>query len=67
MLRSSLLDTKCSKGEPTKFNGYVVSEAMKKKEVDIVIDLHSGDGESATVWTCDFSYDYVKIMLEYHT
>jgi len=24
-------------------------------------------GETATVWTCDFSYDYVKINAEYHT
>ncbi|WP_443682904.1 bifunctional ornithine acetyltransferase/N-acetylglutamate synthase, partial [Phascolarctobacterium succinatutens] len=23
--------------------------------------------ESATVWTCDFSYEYVKINGEYHT
>ncbi|MBR5582120.1 MAG: bifunctional ornithine acetyltransferase/N-acetylglutamate synthase, partial [Phascolarctobacterium sp.] len=23
--------------------------------------------EKATVWTCDFSYEYVKINGEYHT
>lgn len=54
-------------GMPTQFNGYVVSEAMKAKDLQIVIDLHQPDGESATVWTCDFSYDYVKINAEYHT
>lgn len=54
-------------GMPTNFNGYVVSEAMKAKDLQIIIDLHQKDGESATVWTCDFSYDYVKINAEYHT
>ena len=34
--------------------------------VQIVLDLNTGD-ECATVWTCDFSYDYVKINAEYHT
>lgn len=37
-------------------------------EHDIVIDVEMGLGEeSATVWTCDFSYEYVKINGEYHT
>ena len=35
---------------------------------DIVIDIDMGAGdEEATVWTCDFSYEYVKINGEYHT
>lgn len=54
-------------GAPTDFNGYVVSEAMKAKEVQILIDFHQPQGETASVWTCDFSYDYVKINAEYHT
>jgi len=54
-------------GMPTDFNGYVVSEAMKAKEVQILVDFHQPEGEAATVWTCDFSYDYVKINAEYHT
>ncbi|MEO7715613.1 MAG: bifunctional glutamate N-acetyltransferase/amino-acid acetyltransferase ArgJ [Capsulimonas sp.] len=54
-------------GMPTDFNGYVVSEAMKAKEVQILVDFHQPGGETATVWTCDFSYDYVKINAEYHT
>lgn len=54
-------------GAPTNFNGYVVSEAMKATEVQILVDFHQPGGESATVWTCDFSYDYVKINAEYHT
>lgn len=45
-------------------------EALRKvmEEHDIVIDIDLGDGDSeATVWTCDFSYEYVKINGEYHT
>lgn len=51
---------------PVPFDG----EAMKRvmAEHDIVIDIDMGlGGEDATVWTCDFSYDYVKINGEYHT
>ena len=37
-------------------------------EHDIVIDIDMGMGaQEATVWTCDFSYEYVKINGEYHT
>lgn len=54
-------------GQPTSFNGYVVSEAMKAKDVNITVDFHQEGGEDATVYTCDFSYDYVKINAEYHT
>jgi len=45
-------------------------EALRKVMAahDIVIDIDMGDGEEeATVWTCDFSYEYVKINGEYHT
>lgn len=35
---------------------------------DIVVTVDLGLGESkATMWTCDFSYEYVKINGEYHT
>ena len=45
-------------------------EALKQvmSQRDIVIDIDMGLGEAeATVWTCDFSYEYVKINGEYHT
>ena len=45
-------------------------EALKKvmEDHDIVIDIDMGAGSAeATVWTCDFSYEYVKINGEYHT
>ena len=45
-------------------------DALRKvmAEHDIVIDIDMGAGkEEATVWSCDFSYEYVKINGEYHT
>ena len=39
---------------------------MAQSEISIRADLASGDAE-CTVWTCDFSYDYVKINAEYRT
>ncbi len=43
-----------------------LANVMKQK--DILIDVTLGTGqEEASVWTCDFSYDYVKINAEYHT
>ncbi len=39
---------------------------MDKDEITIKVDLQRGS-ESCTVWTCDFSYDYVKINAEYRS
>ena len=42
--------------------------ALVMKEKDIVIDIELNMGqEDATVWSCDLSYEYVKINGEYHT
>ncbi len=54
-------------GEPAP--GYTEAEAaviMKKPDIDIAITIGRGDC-AATVWTCDFSYDYVKINAEYRS
>ncbi len=40
--------------------------AMRKPEFMVRVALHRGDA-SATVWTCDLSFDYVKINAEYRT
>lgn len=48
---------------------YLESEGqrvMAAPEINVRIDLGRGDA-IATVWTCDFSYDYVKINAEYRT
>ena len=39
---------------------------MDKTDITIHIDLGRGD-KDIKVWTCDFSYDYVKINAEYRT
>jgi glutamate N-acetyltransferase/amino-acid N-acetyltransferase len=41
-------------------------EAMKKAEFAVRAVLNRGKA-SATVWTCDLSFDYVKINAEYRT
>lgn len=39
---------------------------MKETEITVRVVLNRGSVD-ATVWTCDFSYDYVKINAEYRT
>ena len=39
---------------------------MTAHDIVVEVDLKDGDSE-AKVWTCDFSYEYVKINGEYHT
>lgn len=53
-------------GKPTAFDASTLHAQMKADTVNISIDLQEGT-EHATVWTCDFSYDYVRINAEYHT
>jgi glutamate N-acetyltransferase/amino-acid N-acetyltransferase len=56
-----------SQGVPTDYDRSACSEAMNAQEVAATVDLGlNGPGE-ATVYTCDFSYDYVKINAEYTT
>ncbi|WP_028579314.1 bifunctional glutamate N-acetyltransferase/amino-acid acetyltransferase ArgJ [Desulfogranum japonicum] len=44
----------------------LASQVLKKKAFTLTIDLHDG-GASAEVYTCDFSYDYVKINADYRS
>ncbi len=49
--------------------GYVEADAarvMAEDELTVHVDLGQGDAEE-WVWTCDFSYDYVKINAEYRS
>jgi glutamate N-acetyltransferase/amino-acid N-acetyltransferase len=39
---------------------------MKEADITVRVVLNRGSA-AATVWTCDFSYDYVKINAEYRT
>jgi len=39
---------------------------MKQSEITVRVDLHRGTSQ-AIVWTCDLSYDYVKINADYRS
>jgi glutamate N-acetyltransferase / amino-acid N-acetyltransferase len=42
------------------------ARVMKQSEITVHVDLGRGNA-SDTVWTCDFSYDYVKINADYRS
>lgn len=42
------------------------ARTMKHQDITVAIDLGRGDA-TQTVYTCDFSYDYVKINAEYRS
>ena len=41
-------------------------EALGASDIDIDINLNIGEA-SATIYTCDLTYDYVRINAEYTT
>ena len=55
-----------SKGGAAKYDEKDVSERMKAKDVSLTLDLGLGRG-TWVYWTCDLSYDYVKINAAYRT
>ena len=55
------------KGLPHDEAAPLVAEHMKGTEVRIDMNLGSGGGASATIWTCDLSAEYVRINGEYRT
>ncbi len=56
----------CEGGTATGFDENEAALALAEDEIELLVDLHVGDGE-ATVWTCDFSYDYVRINGDYRS
>lgn len=42
------------------------AQIMQAEEITVRVDLHRGEA-AATVWTCDFSHDYVRINAEYRS
>ncbi len=53
-------------GAGVPFDAAAARGRMQAEEMRIVVDMGLGEA-SATYWTCDFSYDYVRINAEYHT
>ncbi len=56
----------CRNGAAANFDEAAVKEIIKKKEIVIKINLKKGN-VSDRIWTCDFSYDYVKINGSYRS
>ena len=53
-------------GTGATYDEKALAHVMKQKDIVIDIELNMGQ-EDATVWSCDLSYEYVKINGEYRT
>jgi glutamate N-acetyltransferase/amino-acid N-acetyltransferase len=56
----------CSGGTAVPFDEDAAAAALAEEDVTVTVDLHLGDG-TATVWTCDLTYDYVRINADYRS
>jgi glutamate N-acetyltransferase/amino-acid N-acetyltransferase len=43
-----------------------LSDLMSKGDFSVILDLNAGSSDYE-IWTCDISYEYVKINADYHT
>lgn len=53
-------------GRATSYDEAQGAAVMKEPEITVRVVLNRGEAQ-ATVWTCDFSYDYVKINADYRS
>lgn len=56
----------CSGGVGLAFDEVQAKQILEASEIPITVDLGQGMA-TATIWTCDLSYDYVKINGSYRT
>lgn len=56
----------CKNGIGLSFDEGKASDILKKDEIVVTLDFKSGQF-SDRIWTCDFSYDYVKINGSYRS
>ena len=56
----------CENGKALPFDEEKAKEALHKDEILVTIDLKAGEFFDR-MWTCDFSYDYVKINGSYRS
>ncbi len=56
----------CDSGTAVPFSEEDAAAALAGEEVEIAVDLGLGFG-AATIWTCDLSYEYVRINGSYRT
>ena len=55
-----------AKGAGLPFDQKRARRILEQDEVVITVDLNMG-GEMATVWTCDLTYDYIKVNASYRS
>lgn len=55
------------KGRPHDELAERAADVLQRREMEIEIDLGFGTEHRATIWTCDFSAEYVRINAEYRT
>ena len=56
-----------NEGQPHDENAEKAAAYLSGKDIDIEVDLGTGGGEQATIWTCDLSAEYVRINADYRT
>jgi glutamate N-acetyltransferase/amino-acid N-acetyltransferase len=56
----------CKNGTAVNFDEEKATEILKQKDIQILLELNQGEF-SDRVWTCDLSYDYVKINGSYRS
>jgi glutamate N-acetyltransferase/amino-acid N-acetyltransferase len=54
-------------GTPHDDRAEAAAKVMEAAEVAVSVDLGTGGVHTATMWTCDFSAEYVRINAEYRT
>ena len=54
-------------GVPFDERADAAADVLAQPEVTVTVDLGTGGGHAATVWTCDLSAEYVRINGEYRT
>jgi glutamate N-acetyltransferase/amino-acid N-acetyltransferase len=55
------------KGEPEQVDEARAAKILESEDLEIVVKLSERYDEEATVWTCDFSHEYVTINGDYRT
>ncbi|KAF2795801.1 arginine biosynthesis protein ArgJ [Melanomma pulvis-pyrius CBS 109.77] len=55
------------RGEPEQVDEDRASQILKEEDLQIVVRLSEKFDESAVMWTCDFSHEYVTINGDYRT
>jgi glutamate N-acetyltransferase/amino-acid N-acetyltransferase len=53
-------------GEGLPFDENKALQILKEKDIKVIVDLQQGNAD-ALVWTCDFSYEYVRINADYRS